>query len=430
MPHNDGRAPADRGRPALARCVAVAADVFAAQYWGRAPLLSRAEDLHGAVTDDPRTDAAAAQSGFADLLTLDDVDDLLSRRGLRTPFLRLAKDGNVVGPARFTRSGGAGAMITDQVADDRVLDLVVDGSTVVLQGLHRTWPPVVQLATELAVDLGHPCQVNAYITPPQSQGFSAHYDVHDVFVLQVAGEKRWRIHAPVLPLPLRDQPWTDRRAEVAAAAAGEPVIDTVLRAGDALYLPRGFLHSAVALGGVSAHLTVGLHAVTRHTVAEVLLSLVGDDEQLRQSLPLGLDLTDPGRLAGDVAATVEALTERLARIDPQQVAAQLRRTVWPQMRPEPIGPLAVAAALRDLGKGSLVRLRLGVRWTITDDGAGLDLGDRTVPLPADDAAAVRVLLAGPPVALGDLPGLPVDEQVSLARQLLRAGVLVPADAEA
>ena len=34
-------------------------------------------------------------------------------------------------------------------------------------------------------------QINAYITPPENQGFAAHYDTHDVFVLQVSGSKRW-----------------------------------------------------------------------------------------------------------------------------------------------------------------------------------------------------------------------------------------------
>ena len=66
-----------------------------------------------------------------------------------------------------------------------------------LQGLHRTWPPLVAFCQQLAAELGHPVQANAYVTPPQSQGFDDHYDVHDVFVLQVEGEKRWRIHAPV-----------------------------------------------------------------------------------------------------------------------------------------------------------------------------------------------------------------------------------------
>ena len=91
--------------------------------------------------------------------------------------------------------------------------------------------------------------------------------MHDVFVLQVAGEKHWTIHEPVLQAPLRDQPWTERRDAVRERAAEPPVIDAVLRPGDALYLPRGYLHSARALGGVSAHLTVGVHPVTRHAPA-------------------------------------------------------------------------------------------------------------------------------------------------------------------
>ena len=102
---------------------------------------------------------------------------------------------------------------------------------------------------QLAADLGHPVQVNAYVTPPQSRGFDAHYDVHDVFVVQVDGEKRWRVHQPVHDSPLRDQPWTDHRAAVEAAAQAPPLVDTVLRPGDCLYLPRGYLHAATALGG-------------------------------------------------------------------------------------------------------------------------------------------------------------------------------------
>src|SRR3712207_7600770 len=91
--------------------------------------------------------------------------------------------------------------VADQVSSDAVLRLFADGSTVVLQGLHRLWPPLMEFADQLAADLGHPTQVNAYITPPSSRGFSPHYDVHDVFVLQVAGEKHWRVHEPAPPHP-------------------------------------------------------------------------------------------------------------------------------------------------------------------------------------------------------------------------------------
>jgi bifunctional lysine-specific demethylase and histidyl-hydroxylase NO66 len=411
----DRRASRSSGRPALVRCVNVPAEEFAARYWGRLPLLSPADTL---------------PCDFSDLLDLPAVDELLSRRGLRTPFLRLAKDGQVVPTDRFTRGGGAGAAIGDQVADDRVLDLVVDGSTVVLQGLHRTWPPLVGFATQLAVDLGHPVQVNAYVTPPQSQGFSAHYDVHDVFVLQVAGVKHWTVHEPVLEAPLRDQPWTDRRDAVRQRAAEPPVIDAVLRSGDALYLPRGYLHSARALGGVSAHLTVGVHAVTRYVVAEALLAAAADEVALRGSLPLGLDLADGESLRDEVAATVRALVARLEGAGPDEVVSALRRTVWSQTRPEPLGPLAVADAVARLDKGSRVRARLGVRAHLRtgEGGVEADLGDRVVALPGGSADAVRVLLGGGVVVVGELPGLAVDEQVELVRRMLREGLVVPVEA--
>jgi bifunctional lysine-specific demethylase and histidyl-hydroxylase NO66 len=416
MTHAPDRwAPGSPGRPALARCISVRADDFAAGYWGRAALLSPVETLPG---------------DFSDLLDLAAVDELLSRRGLRTPFLRLAKDGQIVPTARYTRAGGAGAAIGDQVADDRVLDLVVDGSTVVLQGLHRTWPPLIDFATQLAVDLGHPVQVNAYITPPQSQGFSPHYDVHDVFVLQMAGEKHWTIHEPVLQAPLRDQPWTERRDAVRERAAEPPVIDAVLRPGDALYLPRGYLHSARALRGVSAHLTVGVHAVTRYAVAEALLASAADEADLRASLPLGLDLSDGESLREEVAATVRALVSRLESAGPDEVASALRRTVWPQTRPESVGPLAVADAVARLDKGWRVRARLGVRAHVRTGGGGVeaDLGDRVVPLPAGSADAVRTLLGGGVVVVGELPELTVDEQVELVRRMLREGLVVPVEA--
>ena len=153
-------------------------------------------------------------SPYTDLLDADAIDELVSERGLRTPFLRVAKGGSTLSESAFTAPGGVGAGVADQVSDDKLVRLFADGSTLVLQGLHRVWPPIIALCQQLATELGHPVQANAYVTPPQNQGFSNHYDVHDVFVLQIAGEKRWQIHAPVLESPLRDQPWNDRRAAV------------------------------------------------------------------------------------------------------------------------------------------------------------------------------------------------------------------------
>ena len=152
-------------------------------------------------------------------------------------------------------------------------------------------------AQDLAADLGHPVQVNAYVTPPQNRGFDDHYDVHDVFVVQVTGEKHWQVRPPVVESPLRDQPWTDRRDAVRLAAEGPPTIDAVLAPGDCLYVPRGWLHSATALGGTSIHLTMGVHVWTRRQLADDLLRAAGRgldaDPAVRAALELGVDPLDP-----------------------------------------------------------------------------------------------------------------------------------------
>ena len=335
--------PAHDGR-ALARCVADP-EAFASA-WGSRPLLATASEL-------PRS--------FDDLLDLDGVDELLSRRGLRTPFLRMAKDGVVVDSGRYTRSGGVGAAIGDQVDDTAVTRLFADGTTIVLQALHRLWPPIIEFAGALAGELGHPIQVNAYVTPPSSRGFDAHYDIHDVFVLQLAGEKRWIVHEPVHEWPLRSQPWTQRRRQVERAVAETtPTIDAVLRPGDALYLPRGFLHSAEALGDVSAHLTVGIHVVTRQALVEALVAAAEDEARLRQALPVGLDPTSAEALAEDLEATIDVFTASLLSVDPESVAARLAASLATSTKPSPIAPLEQAAAAERLTPSTRVHLRPSV----------------------------------------------------------------------
>ena len=402
------------GDTAFARCVAGPADVFAADHWGRAPLLSP---------------AAALPRDFTDLLDAAAVDELVSERGLRTPFLRMAKDGTVLPAAKFTRGGGAGATVADQAADDKVLSAMADGSTLVLQGLHRSWPPLVDFGSRLADELGHPVQINAYITPPQNQGFSPHYDVHDVFVLQVAGRKRWTIHEPVVDGPLANQPWDARRGEVEARAAQDPILDTVLEPGDAVYLPRGTIHAAEALGELSIHLTVGVHPFTRYDLVKRLLEAVQDDPALRASLPMGVDLADPTVLAPALEETVDALRRALTDVPVTRVADELGTNLMRRTRPEALGPLAQLELADRLTPDTPVRLRGALRYRLTDSGSDrlrIVLLDRTVELPAGTADAVKVALTGAPFTPAELPGLGPDEQLTLTRRLVREGLLVRA----
>lgn len=398
------------GHPVLSRLVSVAPQEFADRYWSRAPLLTRRGDL---------------PSDFADLFGADAVDELVADRGLRAPFLRMAKDGTTLPDRAFTRGGGIGAAVADQASDDAVLRHFADGATLVLQGLHRTWRPVVDFSQALAAELGHPVQVNAYVTPPQSTGFSDHYDVHDVFVLQIAGAKRWRIRPPVHDLPLRDQPWTDHRAAVEQAAQQPPQLEETFEPGDCLYLPRGWLHSATALGGTSIHLTIGVHAWTRRHLADRLVEAAvrraSEDARLREALPLGLDLVRDGAPREEVEEVRVALLTALAEVDASDLAAGLAGASRGAQRPGPISPLRQAEAARRLSGTDLVRLRDHVAAVLEPVGAGQTvLRSRTgvVPLDHADLGAVSALLRNGTVAAGDL-GL------ALARTLLTAGVVVP-----
>jgi cupin superfamily protein len=412
------QAPGGDRRPALSRCISVEPGKFATAYWGREPLLSRAAELGG-------------PGGFAELLSPAGVDELLSRRGLRTPFLRVAKQGTVLPAGRYTGGGGAGAEIGDQVADDKVMSLYADGATVVLQGLHRIWPPIIDFTRRLGAELRQPLQVNAYLTPAGNKGFATHYDTHDVFVLQVDGTKRWRIHPPVLSDPLERQAWGGRAEEVAATAEGPAALDVVLAAGDALYLPRGWLHSAEAQGERSLHLTIGVRALTRYAIVEELLALAAEDARLRATLPFGLDVTEADRVEPEVTETVEALREWLLTAEPAAVADRLRARDWPAARPAPIGPLAQLDFAERLTPEDRIAVREGLRWHLVEDGTEhvvLRLVGRTLRFPAYCAPAVRMALGGGALRVGDLPLDDDDDRLVLARRLLREALTVPGTA--
>ncbi len=396
------------GHSALARLVSVSADEFADRYWGREPLLSQADSL----PDD-----------FGDLFSNDAVDELVSRRGLRAPFLRVAKNGTTLADRAFTDGGGVGAAIGDQVSDDKLLALFADGATLVLQGLHRTWEPVLTFSQDLAAELGHPVQVNAYVTPAQSTGFSDHYDVHDVFVIQVAGEKRWRIRPPVHPSPLRDEPWTDRRDTVEAAAQVEPLIEATLRPGDCLYLPRGYLHAATALGDVSTHLTIGVHPWTRRHLADELVALAlrraSTDASVRASLPVGTDLGDPAGWEPDVELVRDALLRALRDAPAEEIAGALGAHSRHAQRAAPIAPVAQARAAARLSDQDDLLLRAHLDARLVTSGRHTSLRSRAgeIALVDDQVPAVRHLLANGQASVAELG-------TDLARRLVVGAVVV------
>jgi ribosomal protein L16 Arg81 hydroxylase len=398
-------------RPALSRLVTVSPAVFAAEYWGQKPLLSRGGELG---------------QDFSDLFSADAVDELVADRAIRTPFARMAKEGAVLGSGRFTGSGGFGAEIADQVDADKVLGEFSDGSTLVLQGLHRTWGPLAEFNRQLIRDVGHPSQINAYITPASSRGFDPHYDVHDVFVIQIAGEKRWTIHEPVHRDPLADEPWTEHREAVVERATATPYLQETFAPGDVLYLPRGWIHSATALGDFSIHLTIGVSAHTRSELVERLIARLTASPSLRSALPLSVDRLQPERLQALVREATSDLIDLLRGDEfADDVAAEAAAEFRGAIRPEPVHPLAVVTAANEISSDTIVAWRPGLGGAITTTPTHVIITalGRSVSLPIQAARAVSELAAGEPFRVGDLPDLDTESAVVVARRLVREAVL-------
>ncbi|CAN5601583.1 hypothetical protein BH11ACT6_BH11ACT6_39560 [soil metagenome] len=399
----------------LNRCIATDAGSFAAQHWGCRPLLSRSDSL-------PRD--------FSDLLSGPMVDELIAERGVRAPFIRMAAHGDLVAKDCYLGPAGFGAEMPDQVDSAKVLAQFSSGATIVLQGLHRLWPPLIDFVRQMVEDIGHPAQANAYITPPTSRGFDPHYDVHDVFVLQVQGQKRWMVHEPVHQDPLTSQPWTDYRPEVAERATGDAFLDCVLSPGDALYLPRGWIHSAQALATTSIHLTIGVASLTVLDVVDAMVKTLATDSEFRKSLPLGIDPTDRGAMAAiatkAMAEVTETFRQRAAEVS-EGSAARLSQRHAQRTRPIAVRPLASLAAAEQAGAVPVLwRHGLVAYLHHHEDRVVLQLPDRTITFPPVCGEALDALRNGMVADAGSLPGLDRDDAAVLIRRLLREAVVIPA----
>ena len=94
-------------------------------------------------------------------------------------------------------------------------------------------------------DFGFPWRVNLYLTPRGSKGFLPHTDQHDFFILQTGGRKKWRIYNNPIPWNTRAQEQgKELGKELKESELGVPLIEVILEQGDALYVPRGYIHVA------------------------------------------------------------------------------------------------------------------------------------------------------------------------------------------
>jgi hypothetical protein len=182
--------------------------------------------------------------------------ELITRRSLEPPQLRLFRDGNELHPNEYLSNRTSRRQQVVPMADLRKISpLLDDGATIVLDALDTIDSGIEVVCRALQWWTLELVQANAYFTTGETRGFPLHWDDHDVLVLQLEGEKYWEVRGKTRSNPMF------RDASPNHQPSDEVIWSGIVKAGDVLHIPRGYWHQAHREGlgtGKSLHLTFGI----------------------------------------------------------------------------------------------------------------------------------------------------------------------------
>jgi len=353
---------------------------------------------------------------YDEILTVDHLEGYFQARHVSPHFVRVLRAGVDYELSQWTNLEYRSHTDPGRViAVDKLFRLFSEGATLILIAAQTGIPTLDSFCKALSKELQMQIQANIYLTPPQEQGLVAHYDPHDVFVLQISGTKQWRFYdkkeKPVRSYSLPAKDYEGKEPET--------VVD--LRSGDLLYVPRGTVHLAQSTNSSSVHVTIGLLTKCWFNLIEELAVLAEEDPKFRRALPHGLSsaeekaafLKEFTALLGDLVASnpIELLLER-TRVDARPA--------------ENLARLSDLLRVRELHMHSIVSLNREVEYEIEDTGDAFTIkfGSEDISLPRFMKPAIESLLRSPSMAVGDIVGpLSSKTKLELVTTLVEAGFL-------
>lgn len=295
------------------------------------------------------------------------------------------------------------------------------GYTIIINRLQARWGPIATLCRRLEESLRHPVNVNLYFTPRHSQGFSPHFDDHDVFILQLAGEKRWLLYdfqSGALPLAHADRP-------VSKDEIGQPR-EILLEPGDVLYIPRGHIHEALSTNGSSLHLTVGINVFRWvDLLKEALLVAADENVRLREAVPS--TFLQPGVPTKEVMSQLRELLSTLPWDSYGSTAVgRLADRMYEGRSPAPDGHFRSLDRIHEIVSTTVFSRRPGMGCSVfvRDGEASIQFPGNKVTGPRAIEPALNVIAKMERFSAQDLPGFLTDEaKLVLVRRLVREGLL-------
>jgi ribosomal protein L16 Arg81 hydroxylase len=312
----------------------------------------------------------------------------------------------------------------------QIYNAVGQGYTLLLTKLHKRHRGTGDLCRNLEMDffergalLIRSIGANAYFTPRSAQGFAPHYDDHDVFVLQLAGRKNWRIYRRVIDSPLQPPMRSLEQEEI-----GKPIHEFLLCPGDFAYIPRGVAHEACTSDSLSLHLTLSIYPATWR---DILSRVLVEDARFRRNLPLtfacgGKIRREHSRKLQRVAgllASCPAITQAIADVASHHLQDS---DIPPGNALEQVGepdPMTPATKLR---------LAAGVRARVEVDGSSVTLHLPGMRISANATAerAFRRIARGAEFRASDVGLVEEESKVALLTELLHSGYVIRSKARA
>ncbi|MBV9759672.1 MAG: cupin-like domain-containing protein [Acidobacteriaceae bacterium] len=216
---------------------------------------------------------------FEGLFGWNDLNRILEQCRLPAPRLRLYRNGAEVDAKTYSHVIGAERIIHAQDLES----CLASGATLIIDEVDELHTPLRHLAVCLEEKFRSPVNINAYASWKATPGFDLHWDEQDVFIIQLAGRKNWRVHPPRYPDPSKAQP------KCKEPPAGEPVFDAAISEGDVLYLPRGWWHQVTPVNESSLHLTVSINSPMAIELMQWLAHSLRGEAVLRQRLAAWTD---------------------------------------------------------------------------------------------------------------------------------------------
>jgi ribosomal protein L16 Arg81 hydroxylase len=371
---------------------------------------------------------------FAQVLSWRQVNRLLDMTHIWSgTSLKLVMDSQAIPPEQFsTRTMGRDGVQLQQPDARLVQGWIAKGASVVMNDVDSLTPGLASVSNALeGAGLGK-AQANVYISWQSHKAFRTHYDTHDVWAVQVEGEKDWNIWEGRAEWPIPHQVFKGQPQAHHDQARGKLRGVVKMKPGDLLYLPRGWYHDALAEAPASVHIAYGVHAPLGMDLMNILVERVLYDAEFRKPLPRQ-DGSAPARFA--LTQRAGLLGQRLGELcrDPKvmEVLAQFvggyrhARGGFDILAARGIataGEVSAgddAATFRVLASGAKP-VRRGAEWVLkTTTG--------TLALTPPEAEAAAWLLARADVTAAELERAhPAVEPAALLGRLAEAGLLASA----